>query len=87
MIIATLLLSNFRSLHLCEAPGAFVSALNHFIALERHHLEWQWHATTLNPYCESNDPRWTVGDDRLIFYTQGGCHFVSIITVFILIEM
>uniref|UniRef100_A0A914X5B9 Cap-specific mRNA (nucleoside-2'-O-)-methyltransferase 2 n=1 Tax=Plectus sambesii TaxID=2011161 RepID=A0A914X5B9_9BILA len=60
---------DFRSLHLCEAPGAFISALNHFIVLRRRSLEWIWQATTLNPFCEANDPQWTVGDDRLIFYT------------------
>ncbi|KAI0987958.1 hypothetical protein GJ496_006030 [Pomphorhynchus laevis] len=57
-----------RSLHLCEAPGAFVCALNHFIASEKDtKYDWKWKATTLNPRYEWNDPKCTVyGDCRLL---------------------
>jgi len=35
------------SLHLCEAPGSFVAALNHFLRTKRPALEWRWLASTL----------------------------------------
>ncbi|CAF4445981.1 unnamed protein product, partial [Rotaria magnacalcarata] len=45
------------TLHLCEAPGAFISALNHFLVTreENRNIEWQWFAQTLNPYYEHDE--------------------------------
>ncbi len=37
----------FRSLHLCEAPGGFVLALNHFLRTKYPKVEWRWKASTL----------------------------------------
>ena len=45
----------FNSVHLCEAPGAFVASLNHFLKTHRTDCEWSWKAMTLNPYYEGND--------------------------------
>ncbi|XP_064462866.1 cap-specific mRNA (nucleoside-2'-O-)-methyltransferase 2-like [Ornithodoros turicata] len=62
-----------RSFHLCEAPGAFISALQHY--LEERAVNWCWYATTLNPYYEGNSTKSTVTDDRLIFNTLGHWYF------------
>ena len=42
---------DFRTMHLCEAPGAFVTALNHFVRVNRHaeELNWVWVANSLSP--------------------------------------
>jgi cap2 methyltransferase len=64
------------SLHLCEAPGAFISALNQFIVSHRHNrFGWQWLATTLNPYNEANNRNDMLTDDSLIFGTIDRWHF------------
>jgi hypothetical protein len=40
----------FSSFHLCEAPGAFVCAANHYIRTRvGGDIDWRWLATTLNP--------------------------------------
>jgi len=56
----------YNSVHLCEAPGAFVTSLNH--ALSSHHpaATWSWVATTLNPHYEGNDLGYMINDDRFI---------------------
>ncbi|XP_046714227.1 cap-specific mRNA (nucleoside-2'-O-)-methyltransferase 2 [Silurus meridionalis] len=58
-----------NSVHLCEAPGAFISALNHFLQTSRLHCDWTWAANTLNPYHEANARSCTIADDRLIAHT------------------
>ncbi|KAM9461177.1 cap-specific mRNA (nucleoside-2'-O-)-methyltransferase 2 [Clarias gariepinus] len=58
-----------NSVHLCEAPGAFISALNHFLQTSRLHCDWTWAANTLNPYHEANGRSCTIADDRLIAHT------------------
>lgn len=57
------------SVHLCEAPGAFVSALNHFLRATETYCDWNWVANTLNPYHEANGRGCTITDDRLIANT------------------
>uniref|UniRef100_A0A1I7YCE6 FtsJ domain-containing protein n=1 Tax=Steinernema glaseri TaxID=37863 RepID=A0A1I7YCE6_9BILA len=55
----------FRSLHLCEAPGAFIRAtIDH---LPRSTV--QWTATSLNPYFEWNDPEemFVEDEDDMVF--------------------
>lgn len=54
------------SLHLCEAPGAFISALNHFLYTHHRRLQWQWIATTLNPNYEGNNLSQMINNDSLI---------------------
>ena len=75
----------WRSLHLCEAPGAFISALNHFLQTRRTSLDqgetkdiqWQWFAQTLNPYYEHSPATaaMLIDDDRLIFHTIDDDHW------------
>ncbi|NWH55764.1 CMTR2 methyltransferase, partial [Geococcyx californianus] len=58
-----------NSVHLCEAPGAFIASLNHY--LKSHHVpcDWHWVANTLNPYHEANDTLTMIADDRLVANT------------------
>ncbi|XP_061400682.1 cap-specific mRNA (nucleoside-2'-O-)-methyltransferase 2-like, partial [Musca vetustissima] len=60
-----------NSLHLCEAPGAFIAALNHYIytRFKPDEVKWQWLATTLNPYYEGNPVKKMIMDDRFMLYT------------------
>ncbi|ENN72962.1 hypothetical protein HUJ04_004004 [Dendroctonus ponderosae] len=60
----------FKSLHLCEAPGAFISALNHRLASHYPTIDWQWQASTLNPYYEENSSSAMISDDQLIKHTH-----------------
>lgn len=59
----------FTSVHLCEAPGAFVIALNHWLKLNARNVQWDWIGNTLNPYCEGNPYSQMVDDDRFIRHT------------------
>lgn len=60
-----------NTVHLCEAPGAFITALNHFIKTSEatRYCDWSWAANTLNPYHEANGGGTTIADDRLIANT------------------
>ncbi|NXG13212.1 CMTR2 methyltransferase, partial [Grallaria varia] len=64
-----------NSVHLCEAPGAFIASLNHY--LKSHHVpcHWNWVANTLNPYHEANDTLMMIMDDRLIANTWPWWYF------------
>lgn len=65
----------FRSVHLCEAPGAFIASLNHFLKSRHHGLEWDWVASTLNPYYEGHDLAAMLDDDRFVLQTLPHWHF------------
>ncbi|XP_058486263.1 cap-specific mRNA (nucleoside-2'-O-)-methyltransferase 2 [Solea solea] len=60
-----------NTVHLCEAPGAFITALNHYIKTSEstRYCDWSWAANTLNPYHEANGGSTTIVDDRLIANT------------------
>ncbi|CAG5855309.1 unnamed protein product [Menidia menidia] len=60
-----------NSVHLCEAPGAFITALNHYLktSSSTRYCDWCWAANTLNPYHEANGGSTTIADDRLIANT------------------
>ncbi|XP_072516542.1 cap-specific mRNA (nucleoside-2'-O-)-methyltransferase 2 [Salminus brasiliensis] len=62
-------IGELNSVHLCEAPGAFIAALNHFLQTSGLHCDWNWVANTLNPYHEANGRSCTIADDRLIAHT------------------
>ncbi|KAG8182338.1 hypothetical protein JTE90_028182 [Oedothorax gibbosus] len=68
---------NIKSLHLCEAPGAFISALNSYLYLNHPGISWEWLANTLNPYYEGQNIKNVVVDDRLIFPTLRNWYFGS----------
>ncbi|XP_056268546.1 cap-specific mRNA (nucleoside-2'-O-)-methyltransferase 2 [Pseudoliparis swirei] len=60
-----------NTVHLCEAPGAFITALNHYIKTSEttRYCDWSWAANTLNPYHEANGGSATIFDDRLVANT------------------
>uniref|UniRef100_G1NRB5 Cap-specific mRNA (nucleoside-2'-O-)-methyltransferase 2 n=2 Tax=Meleagris gallopavo TaxID=9103 RepID=G1NRB5_MELGA len=64
-----------NSVHLCEAPGAFIASLNHYLKSHHIHCDWNWVANTLNPYHEANDTLMMIMDDRLIANTLPWWHF------------
>ena len=58
------------SVHLCEAPGGFICALNHHLrSTQRNSFSHFWVANTLNPYYEGNALDSCIVDDRLISRT------------------
>jgi len=65
----------FNSVHLCEAPGAFVTSLNHALALHHQGVVWNWMGTTLNPHYEGNDLGYMINDDRFIMGSLDNWHF------------
>ena len=41
-----------KALLLCEAPGAFICALNHYVkGISSSKADFQWFSSTLNPKC------------------------------------
>jgi len=65
----------FNSVHLCEAPGAFVCATNHYLRTKCGGVQWSWFAVSLNPYFEGNDLDTILDDDRLIVHTFNNWYF------------
>jgi len=65
----------FNSVHLCEAPGAFITSLNHALVLHHNEAVWNWCATTLNPHYEGNDLGYMINDDRFIMGSMDHWNF------------
>uniref|UniRef100_A0A915Q3E6 Cap-specific mRNA (nucleoside-2'-O-)-methyltransferase 2 n=1 Tax=Setaria digitata TaxID=48799 RepID=A0A915Q3E6_9BILA len=61
--------SSVRSFHLCESPGAFISALNVYLKIQENKLPWQWYANSLNPHYEWTSPFDMFLDDELVTST------------------
>ncbi|KAL8438972.1 hypothetical protein Efla_006917 [Eimeria flavescens] len=59
-----------KSVHLCECPGGFVAATNHFIKTQAKGLLHSWRATSLNPYFEGCSPLEALDDDGLYRHTE-----------------
>ncbi|XP_064390320.1 cap-specific mRNA (nucleoside-2'-O-)-methyltransferase 2-like [Halichondria panicea] len=66
----------YNSVHLCEAPGAFVTSLNHFLKTHRTDCVWKWIAITLNPYHEGNSLT-PYSDQDLLMSESKSCWFVG----------
>jgi cap2 methyltransferase len=72
----------FRTVHVCEAPGAFICA-THFYYNQRYEKrnfrssqgQWDWTGLSLNPYYEGNDQEAMVDDDRFIIETLNRWYF------------
>ena len=58
MSASTCSAKDYNSVHLCEAPGVFITSLNHS------DVTWNWMATNLNPPYEGNDVGYIINDDR-----------------------
>ena len=67
--------STITSVHLCEAPGAFVTCLNHHLVTKFEHIKWNWIATTLNPYYDGNPIGTMIDDDRFMKATLSNWKF------------
>ncbi|KAM4721963.1 cap-specific mRNA (nucleoside-2'-O-)-methyltransferase 2 [Rhinophrynus dorsalis] len=67
--------NELNTIHLCEAPGAFITSLNHYLKTQNVHCDWTWVANTLNPYHETNDGVVMIADDRLIANTLQWWYF------------
>eukprot|EP01053_Blabericola_migrator_P002713 Blabericola_migrator_1__2712@NODE_1771_length_3818_cov_18_925620_g1143_i0_p1_GENE_NODE_1771_length_3818_cov_18_925620_g1143_i0NODE_1771_length_3818_cov_18_925620_g1143_i0_p1_ORF_typecomplete_len1121_score269_89FtsJ/PF01728_19/8_5e21FtsJ/PF01728_19/8_1e05Methyltrans_Mon/PF14314_6/7_9e05Methyltrans_Mon/PF14314_6/12Reovirus_L2/PF06016_11/0_047LIP1/PF15904_5/9e03LIP1/PF15904_5/0_28LIP1/PF15904_5/7_7e03_NODE_1771_length_3818_cov_18_925620_g1143_i0143376 len=59
-----------KTFHLCECPGAFVTATNHYLktACGDTHVDWDWKALSLDTYHECND--WFDMLDNDLFYKE-----------------
>lgn len=62
-------IDTIRTAHLCEAPGAFICATNHFIRTKMPQVSWDWFGVSLNPYHEANDAGAMLDDDAFIAQT------------------
>ncbi|XP_065655014.1 cap-specific mRNA (nucleoside-2'-O-)-methyltransferase 2 isoform X3 [Hydra vulgaris] len=63
------------SVHLCEAPGAFISSLNHYLQSKFYNIKFNWIGTTLNPYYEGNIHGEMIVDDRFLIETLPNWNF------------
>ena len=64
------------TVHVCEAPGAFIAATNHYLRQQfGAALDWEWTALSLNPYYEGNDLAAMIDDDAFILNTLPHWYF------------
>ena len=49
--------NTYKTFHLCEAPGNFISATNHYIKTQTNIENFDWYAQTLNPFISVNKLR------------------------------
>ena len=69
-------LDSLKSCHLCEAPGAFVTALNHHLRSKSPPVKaWDWMASTLHPHYEGNPTHSMINDDRFLIHTLDRWNF------------
>ncbi|RYE16702.1 MAG: hypothetical protein EOP45_17030, partial [Sphingobacteriaceae bacterium] len=54
--------SSLNSFHICEAPGAFISALNHYIDSTDKNTKWSWFAQTLVPSVDLSKNNFALDD-------------------------
>ncbi|KEP62282.1 UNVERIFIED_CONTAM: ribosomal RNA large subunit methyltransferase J protein [Hammondia hammondi] len=60
-----------KSVHLCECPGGFIAATNHFIKTKtKGALGHVWRAVSLSPYHEGGNPSELLDDDVLYRQTE-----------------
>ncbi|KJH48876.1 ribosomal RNA large subunit methyltransferase J [Dictyocaulus viviparus] len=65
----------FRSFHLCEAPGHFITALDRFICTFHSNMDWFWEANSLNPHNETTDTCDMILEDEIILGQPARWHF------------
>ena len=51
----------FKSFHICEAPGAFISCINHYIHTKTQYNSYEWKSQSLKPK-GSKSKKDTIGD-------------------------
>uniref|UniRef100_A0A0K0D375 PKD_channel domain-containing protein n=1 Tax=Angiostrongylus cantonensis TaxID=6313 RepID=A0A0K0D375_ANGCA len=66
---------DFRSFHLCEAPGHFISALDRFICTFHSNMDWFWEANSLNPHHETTSTCDMILEDEIILDQPSRWHF------------
>ena len=66
--------NKLNSVHLCEAPGAFIASLNHYLKTHRMDWTWRWKAMTLNPYFEENNLVDMIDQDKVSSAVPMTCH-------------
>ncbi|WKY03195.1 hypothetical protein Q1695_004720 [Nippostrongylus brasiliensis] len=65
----------FRSFHICEAPGHFITALDRFLCTFHSRTLWSWQANSLNPHHEGTSSCDKLLEDELIVRAPKRWHF------------
>ena len=50
--------TDLRSLHICEMPGNFIAATNHYFRQYNKTNQFEWYGNSLNPYNKSNKEKY-----------------------------
>ncbi len=67
--------TEIHTVHLCEAPGAFICATNHYLRTTHPTLDWSWTGYSLNPYNSGNSDRALISDDKFICETPDNWYY------------